>query len=99
MFNIYVGNLSFDTSESAIHDLFATHGEVERVNVVTDRDTGRPRGFCFVEMRDESAGRGAIDALNETEFDGRTLTVNEAKPRAPRGGGGGGGGGGRRDSW
>ena len=100
MFNIYVGNLSFDTTESAIHDLFSTHGEVERVNVITDRDTGRPRGFCFVEMRDENAGREAIEALNGTEVGGRTLTVNEAKPRAPRGGGGGGGGGGgRRDRW
>jgi len=99
MFNIYVGNLSFDTSESTIHDLFSTHGEVERVNIVTDRDTGQPRGFCFVEMSEESDGRNAIDALNGTEVGGRTLTVNEAKPRAPRGGGGGGGGGGRRNRW
>jgi len=87
MFNIYVGNLSFDTSESAIEDLFNPHGEVESVKVITDRDTGQPRGFCFVEMSEESAGRNAIEALNGTEVDGRTLTVNEAKPRAPRGGG------------
>jgi cold-inducible RNA-binding protein len=93
MFNIYVGNLSFDASESTIHDLFSSHGNVERVNMVTDRDTGRPRGFCFVEMQEESAGRKAIEALNGTEVGGRTLTVNEAKPRVPRGGGH------RRDRW
>jgi cold-inducible RNA-binding protein len=103
MFNIYVGNLPFDTTESEIHDLFSAHGEVERVQIITDRDTGRPRGFCFVEMTDENAGRNAIEALNGTELGGRSLTVNEAKPRAPRGGGGGGGrgggGGGRRERW
>ena len=98
MFNVYVGNLSFDTSENEVNELFAAHGEVGRVQLVMDRETGRPRGFGFVEMTDESAGRTAIEALNETEVGGRTLTVNEAKPRAPRGGGGGGGGG-RRDSW
>ena len=87
MFNIYVGNLPFDTSESEIQDLFSEHGDVDRVNIITDRDTGRPRGFCFVEMSDEAAGRAAIDALNGTELSGRTLTVNEAKPRRPRGGG------------
>jgi len=87
MFNIYVGNLSVDINESAIHDLFSSHGDVERVNIITDRDTGQPRGFCFVEMREESAGRDAIEALNGTEVGGRTLTVNEARPRAPRGGG------------
>ena len=96
MFNIYVGNLSFDTTESEIHNLFSAHGEVERVHVVTDRSTGRPRGFCFVEMSDEGAGRDAIEALNATEIGGRTLTVNEAQPRAPRAGGGGGG---RRGHW
>jgi len=96
MFNIYVGNLSYDTTESEIHELFGAHGQVERVHIVTDRDTGRPRGFGFVEMSDENAGRAAIDALNGTEVGGRTLTVNEAKPRAPRGGGGGGG---RRRDW
>ena len=93
MFNIYVGNLSFDTTESEVQSLFASYGDVDRVNVVTDRDTGRPRGFCFVEMSDDAAGRKAIEALDGTEFGGRNLTVNEAKPRAPRGGGGGGGGG------
>lgn len=89
MFNIYVGNLSFDSTESDVEALFSNYGDVDRVNVITDRETGRPRGFCFVEMRDESAGRQAIEALNGTEFGGRNLTVNEAKPRAPRGGGGG----------
>jgi RNA recognition motif-containing protein len=96
VFNIYVGNLPFDTSESELENLFGQHGEVERVHIVTDRDTGRPRGFGFVEMRDANEGRAAIDAINNTELGGRTLTVNEARPRAPRGGGGGGGGGGRR---
>ena len=87
MFNIYVGNMSFDTTESELHDLFASHGTVERVNIVTDRDTGRPRGFGFVEMQEESDGQNAIEALNGTEVGGRVLTVNQAKPRAPRGGG------------
>ena len=96
MFNIYVGNLSFETNESEIHGLFSAHGDVDRVNIVTDRDTGRPRGFCFVEMSEESAGREAIEALNGTDVGGRTLTVNEAKPRAPRSGGGGGG---QRNRW
>lgn len=91
MFNIYVGNLSYSTEENELHDLFAQHGSVDRVNIITDRETGRPRGFGFVEMSDETAGRNAIEALNGTEFGGRTLTVNEARPRPPRGGGGGGG--------
>jgi len=79
--------MSFDTTESELHDLFASHGTVERVNIVTDRDTGRPRGFGFVEMQEESDGQNAIEALNGTEVGGRVLTVNQAKPRAPRGGG------------
>jgi len=89
MFNIYVGNLSVDINASTIHDLFSPHGDVERVSIITDRDTGQPRDFCFVEMCEESAGRNAIEALNGTEVGGRTLTVKEARPRAPRGGGGG----------
>ena len=93
MINIYVGNMPFDTTESNIHDLFSAHGEVDRVSIITDRETGRPRGFGFVEMQDDNAGRDAIEALNGTEIGGRTLTVNEAKPRAPRGGGG------RRERW
>lgn len=99
MFNIYVGNLSYEATEAEIRELFGAHGAVDRVNFITDRETGRPRGFCFVEMRDEQAGRAAIEALNGAEYGGRTLTVNEAKPRPPRSGGGGGGGGGRRERW
>jgi cold-inducible RNA-binding protein len=89
MFRIYVGNLNFRTSEQALGDLFSEHGQVENVAIVADRDTGRSRGFGFVEMADESEGRAAIEALNGHEVDGRNLTVNEARPRAPRGSGGG----------
>jgi RNA recognition motif-containing protein len=100
MFKVYVGNLSFDAREDDLHQLFSQFGDVESVAIITDRDTGRSRGFGFVEMRDDNAGREAIAALNGQEHGGRQLTVNEAKPRAPRGGGGGGrGGGGRRDRW
>jgi RNA recognition motif-containing protein len=91
---LYVGNISFDTSEDTLRNTFAAHGDVEEVAVITDRDTGRPRGFAFVTMRDDNAARSAIDALNGKELDGRSLNVNEA--RAKTGGGGGGGGGGRR---
>jgi cold-inducible RNA-binding protein len=91
--NIYVGNLPFTTSDTELQDLFATHGAVSRVNVVMDRDTGRPRGFAFVEMTNDDEGGKAIEALNGTQLGGRSLTVNEARPREPRGGGGGGGGG------
>ena len=96
--NIYVGNLSYQTDEQSLGDRFAEFGEVTRVHIVTDRETGRPRGFGFVEMPDESQARKAIDAVNGTESGGRTLTVNEARPREDRGfgrgpyGGGGGGG-------
>ncbi len=96
---IYVGNMSFDTNEDSLRNAFAAHGEVEEVAVITDRDTGRPRGFAIVTMPDTSA-RAAIDALNGKDLDGRTLNVNEARAKTDRGGrGGGGGGGGRRDSW
>jgi len=98
---IYVGNLSFNSTEESIEGLFSNYGEVQEVAVITDRDTGRPRGFAFVTMDDEGA-RKAIEALNEQEFEGRNLNVNEAKPRENRGGGGGGGrgrGGGGRDRW
>jgi RNA recognition motif-containing protein len=94
---LYVGNISFDTSEDSLRNAFAAHGDVEEVAVITDRDTGRPRGFAFVTMRDDNAARAAIDALNGKELDGRSLNVNEA--RAKTGGGGGGGGGGRRGGW
>ena len=91
---IYVGNLNFQTSEASLRDLFAQHGEVEDVHIVTDRDTGRSRGFGFVTMTDRGQAIAAIDALNRMEFDGRTLNVNEARPRENRGGGGGRGRGG-----
>lgn len=99
---IYVGNMSFQTSEDTLRDLFAQHGEVEEVSIVTDRETGRPRGFGFVTMPDNAQAQAAIDALNGQEFEGRTLNVNEARPKPAGGGGGGrgfggggGGGGGR----
>jgi cold-inducible RNA-binding protein len=90
---IYVGNMSFQTSEDGLRDLFAQYGEVEEVSIVTDRETGRPRGFGFVTMGDGTQAQAAIDALNGQEFEGRTLNVNEARPK-PAGGGGGGGRGG-----
>ena len=93
---LYVGNISFDTTEGTLRDTFAEHGEVEEVAVITDRDTGRPRGFAFVTMRDDNAARNAIDALNGKELDGRSLNVNEARAKTERGGGGGGG---RRGGW
>jgi len=91
---IYVGNLSYSTTEDAIRDLFAQYGEVEEVHVPTDRDSGRPRGFAFVTMSDSGQAQAAIGALNGTELDGRRLNVNEARPK-PGGQGGRGGGGGR----
>jgi RNA recognition motif-containing protein len=96
MKNIFVGNLSFGATEDAIRSLFAAHGTVSRVNIVTDRDTGQPRGFGFVEMANDSEGDKAIAAVNGTDFDGRTLNVNEARPKTERPGGGGGGGFGRK---
>ncbi len=88
---IYVGNLPFSASEDQVRELFEEYGSVDSVHMVTDRDTGRPRGFGFVEM--SSGGDEAIDALNGRDMGGRSLTVNEARPREDRGGGGGGGGG------
>ena len=82
--NIYVGNMSYDTTVDKLQELFGAHGEITAVNVITDRDTGRPRGFAFVEMATDEAASAAIAALNGQEVDGRALTVNEAKPRAPR---------------
>jgi cold-inducible RNA-binding protein len=92
---IYVGNLSYDTTEDGLRQLFEQHGEVREVHVPTDRETSRPRGFAFVEMADDEAARTAMEALNGSEVGGRTLKVNEARAREdrPRGGGGGGGGG------
>src|SRR5262245_26903346 len=94
LMKLYVGNLSFNTTESALRDLFAQHGEVASASLGMDRETGRPRGFGFVEMNDNSQAQAAISALNGKSFDGRDLTVNEAKPREGGGGGRGGGGGG-----
>ncbi len=91
MKNIFVGNLSFAATEDTIRSLFETHGSVGRVNIVTDRDTGQPRGFGFVEMANDAEGEKAIAALNGVDVDGRTLNVNEARPKAERAGGGGGG--------
>jgi RNA recognition motif-containing protein len=90
MKNIFVGNLSFDATEGSIRSLFEGHGTVDRVSVVTDRDTGRARGFAFVEMTNDVEGQQAITALNGRELGGRALTINEAKPKEARTGGGGG---------
>ena len=98
--NIYVGNLSYDTTSDKLQTLFEEYGVVDTVNVITDRETGRPRGFAFVEMQDQEAANAAIAALNGREVDGRALTVNEAKPRATRSGGRRDGGrGGDRRRW
>ena len=95
MSKLYVGNCSFDVTEQQLRDVFSTYGEVASVNVITDRDTGRPRGFAFVEMSDPGAAQAAIRGVNGTQLGGRTLNVNEARPRE-NGGGGNGGRGGRR---
>jgi RNA recognition motif-containing protein len=89
--NLYVGNMSFSTTEETLRTAFSQYGTVNKVQLIMDRETGRPRGFAFVEMAD--GGDAAIQALNGAQLDGRTLTVNEAKPREDRGGGGGGRGG------
>lgn len=83
--NIYVGNLSYQADEQSLGDLFAQYGEVRSVRVITDRETGRPRGFCFVEMETDAEEEAAIDALDGMEWMGRTLRVNKAKPREERG--------------
>ena len=91
MKNIFVGNLSFGATEDSVRALFQAHGSVDRVSIVTDRDTGQARGFGFVEMSDNAEGDRAIAALNGTDLDGRALNVNEARPKADRASGGGGG--------
>ena len=104
---IYVGGLPYSTSEAELEGLFGQHGTVSSVKVITDKFTGQSRGFGFVEMATEDEANAAITALNGTQLENRTLTVNEARPQAPRSGGGGfggGGGGGRgrggkRDRW
>jgi|SRR4051794_20300058 cold-inducible RNA-binding protein len=101
MTNIFVGNLSYQTTQDDLHAAFANYGGVERVNIVTDRDTGQPRGFAFVEMTDKREAETAIAQLNGAELNGRAMNVNEARPKPTGGGGGGyggnrGGGGGNR---
>ena len=110
MKNIFVGNLSFNTAEEDLRQAFEAYGQVDRVSILTDRDTGRSRGFGFVEMANNEDGEKAIAALNGSQLGGRTINVNEARPKTERaaGGGGGGGrdrgdrggrGGGQRDRW
>src|SRR3954469_20186146 len=89
---LYVGNLSYDTTDSALEQLFAAFGSVQSAQVIMDRDTGRSKGFGFVEMSSDAEAQAAIAGLSGKEVGGRSLTVNEAKPREDRGGGGGGGG-------
>jgi RNA recognition motif-containing protein len=98
---LYVGNLSYDVDSSALEALFAPHGTVQSAQIISDRDTGRSKGFGFVEMGSDAEAQAAIAALNGKESGGRALTVNEAKPREerPRGGGGGYGGGGGRGGY
>ena len=106
MKNIFVGNLSFNTNEDELRQMFESYGQVDRVSILTDRDTGRSRGFGFVEMSSNEDGEKAIAALNGSQLGGRTINVNEARPKNDRGGGGGGrdrggrgGDGGRRERW
>ena len=95
MKKLYVGNLPYSTNDAELRSMFEVHGEVVSASVVLDRETGRSRGFGFVEMSDDSAADGAIEKMNGSSESGRALVVNEARPRTdrPRGGGGGGGGG------
>lgn len=98
--NIYVSNLNFATKKDSLQDLFAQFGAVSSANIINDRETGRSRGFGFVEMPDDAEGQKAIDSLNNTDFEGKTLTVNVARPKTERSEGGynrGGGGGYNRD--
>ncbi len=98
MKNIFVGNLNFNTSEDELRRMFEAYGQVDRVSILTDRDTGRSRGFAFVEMSNAEEGDKAIAGLNGSQLGGRTLNVNEARPKQERTGGfGGGRGGGRHD--
>src|SRR6204780_1817332 len=91
MKNIFVGNLSFTATEDAVRAMFEAYGPVDRVSIVTDRDTGQPKGFGFVEMTNDAEAEKAISELNGTELNGRALTINEARPKTERSGGGGGG--------
>ena len=94
MKNIFVGNLSFSTTEDSVRSYFEPYGTIDRVSIITDRDTGRSRGFAFVEMPNDAEATTAIEKLNGSDLDGRKLTVNEARPMEPRDGRGGGRGGG-----
>jgi RNA recognition motif-containing protein len=100
---LYVGNLPFSATDDSLKEMFAQSGQVESARIITDRDTGRSKGFGFVEMSTEQEAADAIKKFNGMDFDGRSLTVNEARPMAPREGGGGGrgqrGGGGGRQRW
>ena len=96
---IYVGNLPFSTNDAELSEVFSAHGEVAEATVILDRETGRSRGFGFVEMRDDNQAREAIQAMDGYDMGDRPLKVNEAKPRTDRGGGGGGGGGRQRGGW
>ena len=91
MMSVYVGNLSFEATEDELREAFASYGTVNNVSIITDRMTGRPRGFAFVEMADDTEAQAAIEALNGKELAGRTLTVNVARPKTDRRGGGRGG--------
>jgi RNA recognition motif-containing protein len=103
---LYVGNLPFSATDDSLRELFAQSGSVNSATIITDRDTGRSKGFGFVEMSSDQEAADAITKFNGTNFEGRTITVNEARPKAPREGGGGGrdrggrgGGGGGRQRW
>jgi RNA recognition motif-containing protein len=96
MKNIYVGNLDFRTGEDELRQLFEAYGQVEKVNMIRDRDTGQPRGFAFVEMANDAEAEKAIASINGSNLGGRNLNVSEARPKPERSGGGGGGGGGGR---
>jgi cold-inducible RNA-binding protein len=99
MTNVFVGNLSYETSEGELEALFSAYGAVERVTVVRDRESGQARGFAFVEMTNANEAAMAIQAINGREVNGRAINVNEARPREPRSGGGGSGRGGRESRW
>ena len=95
MTNIFVGNLSYQTTQDDLQAAFSAYGNVERVNIITDRDTGQPRGFAFVEMSNDQEAQAAITQLNGADLQGRAMNVNEARPKTGGGGGGGGNSGGR----
>ncbi len=89
MMNIYIGNLPYSISEDELRELFAAHGEVSSANIIMDRDSGRSKGFGFIEMPDKAQGEAAVNAINQTDVQGRSVRVNEARPRNDNRGGGG----------